>query len=1051
MGKKSAPESADVQKLFRIGVLVSAREALSPELWRISDIKGRIAELSPVSLGTTHRQAPLNDLRRYRIKTTDQVFRDEDLVEVVGIRNPRSNDLYEYEVMHDGQKVVVREHELMVHVGSRAVDPLDLMRNLDAAPAAMADARVEMLASYFRATARSLGIGGYTGARMLPIPHQISAARYALLFGRPRFLLADEVGLGKTVEAGLIIHTLQKYFPNWYTAIFVPESLTVQWAFEMYGKFGKTIYRLSEDDQFDDGWEDEFDDPGMILSHAEASRYGKRRKPELLVVDEAHQVLRDEKQYKALLEMSRHAHAVLLLTATPTSDDGQNLVKLLRLVDPQHFEKFDPKSLMALFEKQGSIESLLRQLRDPASEGNELVESWKSLGIPDEDLDRMFGTLLEENEEHQHERYELASALTDRFYPGSRILRYQRKFLAIDNEMAERVEEPLEYKATMEEKAVRKAVRHFLDLVRDAKKSGTSEWQDIAAVLVQASHSSPLAVDQWIQARRGELEPQSGVSADPIRRNLAKLQDTEPLEGEEDAVATLDKANQRWQRASRSVDMKGRALARMPRYMELVQQVQGFVGGGEPSRVLIFTSFECNVRPLYLLLKKALGDDVEVFYLSAELEWRDREKSAFAFQEHDGPCVLVSDDLGGEGRNFQFADALFHFDLPLAAWILEQRIGRLDRVGRDETLDVDSQILYAIDELDQAIYEFQRDGVSVFNDSLAPIEDLIDNITRRMITAMIDEGTDGIADLVDEVAEQVDERREREASELITRRDRGVEDVRKLVPLLDDTTELTGLRRASVKYARLLGSMVDESGDCTTITVGAHHPLHAMPGVLSEMQGHFQRHDAVRHERREFFSAGHPFVRALARGALEDSGDRAAFILRGGIDQSIFHFWFRMHLPPEFLESVRALPEDVQPSLLCAAAGSFGTRMLRFSMDMEGNLVEPTEDNAELFRPFGKDDLSLDEGQQIYEYLPKDWADCCTSCYAKAEELAAKAAEDLRLDHIDAFEDVLCEVLTRHFGVDHPLEAQIDSVLFVLEDLVVELDSVLAVFPSETT
>src|SRR5690606_762413 len=127
---------------------------------------------------------------------------------------------------------------------------------------------------------------------MLPIPHQLNAARYALRFGRTRFLLADEVGLGKTVEAGLIVSTLRKYFPKWRTGLFVPESLTVQWAFEMYGKFGKTIFRLEDQDDLFDDEDDE--DPGAILPHSRAIKWAKTQKPEILVVDEAHQVLRDQ-------------------------------------------------------------------------------------------------------------------------------------------------------------------------------------------------------------------------------------------------------------------------------------------------------------------------------------------------------------------------------------------------------------------------------------------------------------------------------------------------------------------------------------------------------------------------------------------------------------------------------------------------------------------------------------------------------------------------------------------------------------------------------------
>src|SRR5690606_22187576 len=130
---------------LRPGMLVTLRESIIPELWRVSDVEGRIATLDPVSLGATSRQMPSGDLRRYRIKTTDQVFYGEDLVRVLRNTNPLEDQLFEYACEHRGQVRPLREHELTVHVGSAAPDPLSLLKNLDAAPAGMASARTELL------------------------------------------------------------------------------------------------------------------------------------------------------------------------------------------------------------------------------------------------------------------------------------------------------------------------------------------------------------------------------------------------------------------------------------------------------------------------------------------------------------------------------------------------------------------------------------------------------------------------------------------------------------------------------------------------------------------------------------------------------------------------------------------------------------------------------------------------------------------------------------------------------------------------------------------
>src|SRR5690606_7609015 len=203
---------------------------------------------------------------------------------------------------------------------------------------------------------------------------------------------------------------------------------------------------------------------------------------------------------------------------------------------------------------------------------------------------------------------------------------------------------------------------------------------------------------------------------------------------------------------------------------------------------------------------------------------------------------------------------------------------------------------------------------------------------------------------------------------------------------LKDDDELKRLGKTVSVYTRLLGSVVDYHGGKTTITVGMHHPLNAFTGVLSEMQGYFNRKEAVRHERLEFFSPGHPFVRSLARMALQESPDRVAFLVRPGAPQAAFVFSMRVFLPQEFLTSVRELPEEVQPALLCLSANCFPTRMLRVAVDFDGNVLPEDKETAMLFQPWQKNEQSLDEGQEILQHLPKAWDSLCAHAAESATQ-----------------------------------------------------------------
>lgn len=1027
-----------------IGMIVFPRGLVTPQLYRIADINGRHAELNPISLGAVPMQSPLSDLRRYRIRTTDEVSYNEDLVTVQRILNPRADEVYQYEVETEaGETLTLPEYELTVHEGSLAPNPAEMLTQFDLSPGALVDARTRLLEAFFSATARSLGLVGYNGARMLPIPHQINAARYAVQFGRVRFLLADEVGLGKTIEAGLIVSTLRKYFPEWTTGIFVPESLTAQWAFEMYGKFGKMVFSLEPEDY------DPEAEVGVILPHGTAAAFSKVHAPQILVVDEAHRVLHDPATVAALTKLSRTAHAVLLLTATPVSDDMQNLVRLLNILDPEAFAHLDTaEKLRELQARQGAIEEALKAIRDPDPEAEEVVRTWKAVGIADKEIARHLQAALRA-ESPRHGLHKAAALIVDRYYPGARIIRYRRKFLSQENPMPLRVFGTLAYKPAPEELKLVAAMTAWLDAVREAGLAKDDRAQRLATALIQAVHSSSVAVADWLTFRRGRMERREGVTADPIRLLLRAGETLPALDGEEELLEALESANARWQRASRAMDVSGRPIARSPRYEAFLRFLRETLEEDPEAHILVFTSFENNVRPLWLLLRKALQEVAETFEMSGLMTRVEREKAAFEFQERQEGCILVSDELGGEGRNFQFASHIIHFDLPLAPWMVEQRIGRCDRVGRGEELDVDSQVLVGKGQLDEAFCDFLADGIGVFNDSIAPVEGELDRLMREVMAQCLEAGAEGVLDMIDVVARHLEKARERENAELLVRSAVGVEEARRIARELNDERELAELQHRTIAYARLFESMVDEQEDGRlAITVGEFHSLHAVTGVRAEMIGYFDRRQAVRHERLDFFSPGHPFVRVLTQMAMTDSPDRAAMVVRPGVPEPALVAVFRIAMAPEFFARVRELPADLRPPLLSRSAALFHTRMLRVAVRLrDAQVLDRTSANGVYYREWSDSDRSLHEAGPAMPPLPKDWEDDVMAAAAQALELAEDYAADLFEEKRADFEDVLVEAMTRVDLHHEAPEADIEALMATLGELTVDLEAATLLLP----
>src|SRR5690606_35408867 len=141
--------------------------------------------------------------------------------------------------------------------------------------------------------------------------------------------------------------------------------------------------------------------------------------------------------------------------------------------------------------------------------------------------------------------------------------------------------------------------------------------------------------------------------------------------------------------------------------------------------------------------------------------------------------------------------------------------------GRDEEMDVDSQVLVGKGQLDEVFFDWLVDGVGVFNESIAPVEGQLDRLYNDAMAALIENGAEGVPELIEEVHEELEEARDRENEELLVPSAVGVEEARRISEELNDSEALQNLRRAAIRYARLFESMVDERDDeRVVLTVG---------------------------------------------------------------------------------------------------------------------------------------------------------------------------------------------------------------------------------------
>ena len=481
---------------------------------------------------------------------------------------------------------------------------------------------------------------GLVGARIRPLGHQLYIAHKITRQEVPRVLLADEVGLGKTIEAGLVFSTLRALGRAQRVLVVTPPSLVHQWMAEMFRKFNEMFAVLSESrcdelDESESGGPSPFDvSPRAIIGIDLLLRSRRRLEQalaaqwDLLIVDEAHHLhwsptapspvastsgehaapSGGRKAYAMIEMLARRADGLLLLTATPARDGLASEFGLLRLVDPQRFVDF------RAFERE---RERMRQVAEAAAD----VER-HGVARASERLERLFP-----NDAGLHQairsgdEQRVLGALVDRHGTGRVLIRNRRDRL---HGFPERV-----------------------------------------------LHGIPL---------KGEWNP---------------------VEGDLTALAALPPD----------------ARPNDPRVAWLVALVRTLDG----EKVVLICRTERLVHMLARVFREQTALKAAVFHEGLSIVERDRQAAWFA--EADGAVILLCSEIGGEGRNFQFSRHLVLFDLPLHPDLVEQRIGRLDRIGQDHAIHI--HVPYLEDTPSEALFRWHRDALGSFHLPVTGAEDVV--------------------------------------------------------------------------------------------------------------------------------------------------------------------------------------------------------------------------------------------------------------------------------------------------------------------------------------
>ncbi|AOA59002.1 RNA polymerase-associated protein RapA [Acinetobacter larvae] len=632
------------------------------------------------------------------------------------------------------------------------------------------DLRIEAL--QMQANIQNSPLRGLIGSRVGLIPHQLYIAHEVGQRFAPRVLLADEVGLGKTIEAGLIVHQQLKTGRAERVLILVPDSLQYQWMIEMRRRFNlhfslfdltRTASIREHDPELNPFLTEQCIIAGidLLVDHDDLRDQAVAAGFDLLVVDEAHHLMWSEEQggndrYDVVEELAEHTAGVLLLTATPEQLGVESHFARLRLLDPQRFTSLD-----AFLDEEAQYQSTAA-IAEVLMSDQALTEQHQ------QQLEQLLGHHINDDAE---QRYRAIHELLDRHGTGRILFRNTRE-----------------------------AIQGFPG--RDC----------LAAPLP--------APEGW--SKDGKLREQMWP-------------EESQLDGE-------------WMQSD----------PRLPWLMEILR------GSLKHKKVLLIARSGPVVEALENALRLHAGIRTAMFHESMSLLERDQAAAYFA-EESYGAQILLCSEIGSEGRNFQFASDLILFDLPSNPDVLEQRIGRLDRIGQQNRIQI--HVPYLIGTAQERMFRWYNEALNIFTNISPTAQILQENFVVELKENLLtDLGADFEAFL-----EKVSTQREALEIELQQGRDRLLEYnscrpvvAQKIVAALEDYDDNNHLPMFMKRFMAATNIDFDEQSNGTVII----RPTDQMQvsGLAIDEEGMtatLYRDQALLREDAQYLTLEHPFTESI--------------------------------------------------------------------------------------------------------------------------------------------------------------------------------------------
>lgn len=753
--------------------------------------------------------------------------------------------------------------------------PLNLLSNSKFSPTL--DFKLNYLAHSLKALASEEKALSPVNFKIKPLPHQLLALNFVIDQFRPRCLLADEVGLGKTIEAALVMEELKLRNIVKRVLIIAPAGLTQQWKDELQLKFSedfsifdgnsfksfKQLYGLETNvwSKFDNVITSiDFLKPRK--SHSDLSEREKKRRDEhnqfvfddcvnagwdMVIIDEAHKLAKSDgteetARYKLGKALSDSVPIFLILTATPHQGKPDVFKNLLRLVDPYTFNRIEdlkPKNVKKITvknRKRASIDFNGEKLFKERITTLRKIKWEKSVDDPEKEL-------YQEVVKYVSEYYDYARQENNNILIFLLML-YQRI-------------------VSSSSKAVLKSLERRLATIKSLTK--------------QAKMIMEYSLDDFFDVP-GEQQLYDLEKIVPILNNphLVKKE-----------VSIITRCIELAKNA-----VIGRNDAKMRELIQIIDELKR-TENDKNLKLLIFTEF---IETQKYIIESLERIGYKTAHINGKLSLQEKIEQKTKFKE--SAQIMVSTDAGGEGINLQFCHVVVNYDLPWNPMKIEQRIGRVDRIGQDKDVIVVNFVLsdtieeYVRDTIEGKLEIVKKQfGEDKLHDILTTLDEefsfdklYIDYIVKNKVN---DEELQEISDLMFQKATDVLEK----------------DDI--LIPFSEDENlksfDVEDIRRISNKIKRFISLFLEKRG----LELKEYRDKDGLFYFKNDFKTDifskhfskviFEQHKALDEEDADLLSFKHPFLNESLLAA-KNIGKTSSFKIEnnnfGGTQGFLFNFLF---------------------------------------------------------------------------------------------------------------------------------------------------------------